>query len=183
MHKNINIIVHHEGHTRVSNVVSNYLLCSLFGRLFNCFHWTSSSCCHWRHSNSQVQLPNRRQPPRDCMVSGEHTGELDALLLAILRLHLVDDTPSSSYPICRPWGASKNYFSGASFPKFNIFFLHVSKATRRSFFPCIELSVHVCNQVKNFFLFLKESKANISELVSVTLILNKRGRSAWPLMS
>lgn len=155
MHKNINIIVHHEGHTRVSNVVSNYLLCSLFGRLFNCFHWTSSSCCHWRHSNSQVQLPNRRQPPRDCMVSGEHTGELDALLLAILRLHLVDDTPSSSYPICRPWGASKNYLSGASFPKFLQFiFFFMWVRPQEGLFSHVLSWVCMCvTRWKTFFFF------------------------------
>lgn len=73
LHKTITVQC--RSHTGECKAISRCLPCFFLCRLFDCLHWATSSCCHWRHSNTQVQLPNRWQPPRDRVVSGEHAGE------------------------------------------------------------------------------------------------------------
>lgn len=46
-------------------------------RLFNRLHWPPASCRYRGHGDSEVQLPNGRKPARDCVVPGEHPGELN----------------------------------------------------------------------------------------------------------
>lgn len=59
---------------------------SLSHRLPECHHWSSSSRCHRRHSDAQVQLPHWRQPPRDCLVSGENLDRSSAPTVSCVSL-------------------------------------------------------------------------------------------------